>query len=328
MVVLRTDPLRPEPESIARAAAILRAGGLVVFPTETVYGLGADATDAEAVSRIYEAKGRPPHNPLITHVAEVDQARALAGAWPDAADALAAAFWPGPLTLVLPRGPRIPAIVSAGLATFGVRIPAHPVAQALLHAADLPVAAPSANAYTHLSPTRAGHVIESLGGRFDLLLDAGPTPVGIESTVLDLTAAVPCVLRPGSVTIDDLRGVLPDVTSAAGGSERAPRSPGRDARHYAPRTPAEPVADARTALDRMRDDDRVGALLIEDGSLVDGPRLIVLPADPRLYATALYAALHELDGRHCSRILVQRPPAGAVWDAVRDRLARATAGPA
>jgi L-threonylcarbamoyladenylate synthase len=324
MEVLRTDPLRPRPETIARAAAVLRRGGLVAFPTETVYGLGADATNTEAVARIFAAKGRPAGNPLISHVSDAGQARALAARWPDTADALAAAFWPGPLTLVLERGDRIPDLVTAGLDTFGVRVPAHPVAQALLAAVGVPVAAPSANAYTHVSPTRAEHVLASLDGRFDILLDAGPTPVGIESTVLDLTTPVPCVLRPGSITVEDLRRVLGHVVRADAGVESAPRSPGRGARHYAPRTPAAVVADAAAALDVMREDGSVGALLLAGPELRDGPRLILMPAEPVAYATALYAALHEMDGRRCTRILVQQPPADPAWEAVRDRLARAT----
>src|SRR4051812_20749755 len=190
MRVIQVDADAPG-AAVREAAAVLRDGGLVAFPTETVYGLGARALDPASVARIYEAKGRPSYNPLIVHVATVDAARALSSAWPEAADRLAERFWPGPLTLVVPRAPVIPDAVSAGLDTVGVRIPGHPVAHALLEAAGIPVAAPSANRSMGVSPTTAEHVRRSLGGRVDLILDGGPCPVGIESTVLSLAGEVP-----------------------------------------------------------------------------------------------------------------------------------------
>src|SRR5579864_4916197 len=192
--VLTVDPQAPDAAAIAEAAALLRAGGLVAFPTETVYGLAANALSADAVSRIFAAKGRPAGNPVIVHVADAAGARALVDDWPAAAERLAERFWPGPLTLVLPRSRQVPDLVTAGGSTVGVRVPAHPVALALLHACGLPLAAPSANRSTRLSPTRAAHVLGDLGDRIDLLLDGGATPGGLESTVLDLTAAPPRLL--------------------------------------------------------------------------------------------------------------------------------------
>ncbi len=199
--VLRLDPARIDQTAIAEAAAILHSGGLVAFPTETVYGLGASALDADAVARIYAAKARPSCNPIIVHVPDVTAARGLTTSWPEAAERLAARFWPGPLTLVLPRSQAIPDIVTGGGPNVGLRVPAQPIAQALLQAANLPVAAPSANLATYISPTTAQHVLRGLGGRIDCLLDGGPTSAGIESTVLDLTTDPPRVLRPGPVQI-------------------------------------------------------------------------------------------------------------------------------
>jgi L-threonylcarbamoyladenylate synthase len=324
MKVQRVDVLQPDPEHIAHAARILLAGGLVVFPTETVYGLGADASNPAAVRRIFEAKGRPSFNPLILHVCDVSAARRLASHWPAAAESLAAAFWPGPLTLVLHRGAGVPDEVTGGLDTFGVRMPAHPVAHALLQAAGVPVAAPSANAFTRISPTRAEHVIASLGDRFDLLLDAGATPVGIESTVLDLTTSPPRVLRPGSITVEELRGLLPEVVVADGEPESAPRSPGRIARHYAPRTPAEIAPDAESALRRLEEDREAGALLLDPRGAQANARIIAMPSDPREYARALYAALHKVDESGRSRIVIEQVPDTPEWAAVRDRIGRAT----
>src|SRR5919202_2722131 len=208
MPTLPVDPEHPEPEPIARAAAVLKQGGLVAFPTETVYGLGANALDAAAVARIFAAKGRPAYNPLITHVADVAGARRLARHWPESAERLAAAFWPGPLTVVVPKRPEVPDAVTAGLDSVAVRVPAHPVALALLREAALPVAAPSANRSTQLSPTTARHVEQALGDRVDLILDGGPTRVGIESTVVDLTGDVPVLLRPGLLAARDLEPVV------------------------------------------------------------------------------------------------------------------------
>ncbi len=246
------NPERPDPKWIRRAAEIIRAGGLVAFPTETVYGLGADALNPEAVRGIFEAKGRPATNPLIVHVEGAEEARRLVLRWPEAAERLARRFWPGPLTLILEKARCVPGIVTAGGPTVAIRAPSHPVARALIRAARTPIAAPSANRSMRLSPTRAEHVIEQLGGRVALVLDGGPTPGGIESTVLDLASETPRVLRPGPIAPSALDVALGRRMSAAAGKDKsghsadlpesepgAVRSPGLMARHYAPRTPLE-----------------------------------------------------------------------------------------
>jgi L-threonylcarbamoyladenylate synthase len=289
---------------IARAAEIIRAGGLVAFPTETVYGLGANALNPAAVDRIYAAKGRPPTSPLIVHVGSVEVARQLAGSWAAIAQQLAAQFWPGPLTLVVPKHTAIPERVTAGLNTVGLRLPAHPVAQALLRAAGLPLAAPSANRFGQLSPTTAEHVRDGLGDSVDLILDGGPTDVGIESTVLSVADPEhPALLRPGAVKqseIEDLIGPVEVVQSAAG----AHPSPGMHERHYSPRTPL---------------------ILLEPGQSRPKGRGIVaeLPVDPGAFAARLYAVLHELDAQCWDYIAVELPPVGDDWAAVHDRLRRA-----
>jgi len=219
--ILVLDPAAPDARGIAEAAALLRAGGLVAFPTETVYGLGANALDAAAVARIFAAKGRPADDPIIVHVAERHDLEAVAANVPLVAQALADAFWPGPLTLVVPRGRAIPPIVTAGGDTVGVRMPAHPVALALIAAAGVPVAAPSANPFGRTSPTLAAHVAADLGDRIDLILDGGPCAVGIESTVVDCTAEPPVVLRPGGIALEALRAVVPGIVVRAAGAPRA-----------------------------------------------------------------------------------------------------------
>ncbi len=331
MPVVVVDPRDPDPAVIRRAAAILRGGGLVAFPTETVYGLGANALDPDAVSRIFAAKGRPSYNPLIVHVADEAAARRLTLAWPAAAARLAAAFWPGPLTLVLPKHPSIADVVTAGLPSTAVRVPAHPVARALILAADVPIAAPSANRSTELSPTRAAHVVESLGERIDLVLDGGPTDVGIESAVVDLTGPSPRLLRPG--TIDPVRlaevagGLLTDLPEPTGDAPRS--APGMLDRHYAPR--------AKLVLYEAADADRVAAELatlrrrgLRTVHLVfAGPDLPTDeshrfdPSDPALAARRLYDVLHGADARGADLILVERPPKTAAFAGVTDRLARA-----
>lgn len=321
MTVVRVvDPERPDPIAIAEAAEMIRHGELVAFPTETVYGLGADATSAAAVGCIFAAKGRPGYNPLIVHVPDAGRARELAH-WPALAERAAAAFWPGPLTLVVPKRAALPAAVTAGLHTVAVRAPAHPVAQALLRAARRPIAAPSANRSTGVSPTSAAHVVRSLGDRVGLVLDAGFTPVGIESTVLSLAGGVPTVLRPGTIGIARLRAALGDVRVAAvgGASDEARPSPGMLDRHYAPRAPVRvfhPAAppDAGAA--------REGALLIRADLPVEHP--VRMPADPAGYARELYAALHRLDDLGCTAIWVEQVPHDDAWDGVRDRIARAS----
>ncbi len=328
---LRTPPDRPDPEVVRRAAEILRAGGLVALPTETVYGLGANALDAAAVRRIYAAKGRPSFNPLIVHVADAAQARTLAATWPETADRLAARFWPGPLTLVLPKRDHVPDEVTAGLGAVGLRMPAHPVALAIIRAAGVPVAAPSANRYTELSPTTADHVERSLGDRVDLIVDAGATTVGIESTVVNLTGARPAVLRPGGISRPELEAVVgPLDLATADASGEAPRlSPGQVERHYAPRAPLRIVTPAELALRVREPGSRALGVVAWEGLPLDpapGVRVEWLPADAAGFARGLYAALHALDDAGCSRILAPVVPAEAEWDGVRDRLARAAEG--
>jgi L-threonylcarbamoyladenylate synthase len=311
---------RPGDAAIARAAALVRAGEIVAFPTETVYGLGANALDPGAVAKIYLAKGRPSHNPLIVHVADAAAARKLVLDWPVAAEELSARFWPGPLTLVLPKQLAIPDLVTAGLGTVAVRVPRHPVALALLQAAALPIAAPSANRSEGISPTTAEHVRAGLGGRIPLVLDGGATDVGIESTVVDLSGTVPRLLRPGMITVAELEAVLGRTVEQPprGSGEAARSSPGQLERHYAPRAPVH-IFERGTPTGEAGD----GAIVLTDGA--SGlAREIRLPADPAGYARGLYAALHTLDAAGVSRILVQAPPAGAAWDAIRDRLHRAS----
>lgn len=320
--LLSVDPLRPQPELIARAATVLRQGGLVAFPTETVYGLGANALDADAVRRIFTAKGRPATNPLIVHIADLEKVHELA-VWSAAAARLAARFWPGPLTLVLPRRAVVPDVVTAGGATVAVRMPAHPVALALIRAAELPLAAPSANRSNEVSPTRAAHVMHSLDGRIDVILDGGAASGGIESTVLDVSESPPRLLRPGLVTRADLEAVLGPLATTASAGAAVARSPGMMARHYAPRTPLELTQDSgqRRVEELMAAGQRVGWLTFAGQGA--GQEVIHLPSDPKGYAAALYAALHQLDEKGLDRIIAALPPDDDDWLAVRDRLQRA-----
>lgn len=323
MTIVTVDPTHPDPQVIARAAAVIRAGELVAFPTETVYGLGAAALDPRAVAKIYAAKGRPAENPLIVHVLGVEQARALVREWPPLAEALARKFWPGPLTLVLPKLPSVPDLVTAGLPSVAVRAPAHPVARALLDAAGVPIAAPSANRYQSISPTTAAHVERSLGSDAALILDGGPTGVGIESTVVGLTEAQPTLLRLGgwaAEAIEAVTGPLARPVPVARGAPRA--SPGLDERHYAPRGELRIVA--RDSLIATPGAGPVGSISFEPApSGVD--HSLVLPRDAREYARLLYASLHTLDELGCARILVEAVPEEPAWAAIADRLRRAGA---
>lgn len=313
------DPL------LLEAAALLRAGGLVAFPTETVYGLGADGLNPEAVARIYAAKGRPSTSPVILHVAGPEAARELVAHWPTVAQALAERFWPGPLTLVLEASALVPASVRAGGPTVALRCPAHPVALALIRAAGRPLAAPSANRSQHLSPTCAAHVASSLGDAPDLILDGGPTTEGLESTILDLTGPRPRILRPGPITPADLADLLGSVAVWAGASDPALRqqAPGMQARHYAPRAELRlvPAGAGVAATSERVAYVGFGAL----PGLPEGVRGILLPLDADAVAVRLYALLHDLDDAGFDRILVEHPPAGEAWLAVRDRLGRASA---
>lgn len=331
--ILTVDPHHPDAALLEEAGERLRAGGLVAFPTETVYGLGANALDAAAVARIYEAKGRPATNPLIVHVAERAQARRVVADWPEVAERLADAFWPGPLTLVLPKAEAIPMAVTAGLPAVGVRMPAHPVALALLRAARVPVAAPSANPYMGVSPTQAAHVARAMGDRVDVIVDGGPADVGLESTVLDLTRPVPTVLRLGGLPVSRLREVLGEVAvlaSADGEPEAHLPSPGLAKRHYAPRARVRVVGDRATLLveaERLLGlGEAVGALTLgEAPDLPDGLQAEAMPTSPAAYGTRLYAALHAMDAHGVDELLVEAPPQEEDWGAVRDRLKRATA---
>jgi L-threonylcarbamoyladenylate synthase len=327
MIVLPVDAASPGASVIAQAAEVLRAGGLVAFPTETVYGLGANALDGSAVARIFAAKGRPVTNPIIVHVASVDEAKKLVSAWPDIAATLAAHFWPGPLTLVLPRRAIVPDLVTAGGPTVALRVPAHPVALALLRACGLPLAAPSANASTELSPTRGEHVLRSLSDKIDLLLDAGPTSGGLESTVLDVTYTPPRLLRPGLVTRSQIEALIGPIEFADAARESTPlRSPGQMRKHYAPHTPLELASDSRGRVEELaKEGRRVGWLTHRDEEAPATVLRILLPDDSVSYSAQLYAAVHQLDEAGLDRIVVETPPAGADWLAVHDRLRRASA---
>jgi L-threonylcarbamoyladenylate synthase len=331
----------PEPPAatlaaLDRAAEVLRRGGLVAIPTETVYGLAADALDEFAVDGIFRAKGRPATNPLIVHVADVPMAKSLAASWPAAADSLTATLWPGPLTVVVPRGSDVPDIVTAGGPTVALRCPEHRLARLLIARSGIPLAAPSANRSERVSPTTAHHVLEGLGNRIDLILDGGPCAQGIESTVVDCTVTPPRVLRPGPIPRQALEAALggpvvgPDAAAAAPAGPA--RSPGTHTRHYAPRTRLDLRADAAahvtTLLGQGR---RVGWLATQAADptvreLATTHRdlvIVPMPNDPRAYAAALYATLHALDQRGLDRIVVDEPPDTEAWHAVRDRLTRA-----
>lgn len=306
-------------EQFVEAGRLIRAGRLVAFPTETVYGLGANALDAAAVSRIFEAKQRPNTSPLIVHVDSVAMARQLAARWPPAAETLARHFWPGPLTLILPRKPIVPGLVTAGLPSVGLRMPAHPVALELIRQAGVPIAAPSANRFTALSPTTAAHVRRSLGGKVDLILDGGPCRVGIESTVLSLAVSPPVLFRPGAISRQELEAWIGEIAL----SERAPdgaahSSPGLHRRHYSPRTPLLLVGDEPLPAGR-------GVYLYYSRPR-EGADCRPMPSDPASYGACLYALLHALDDEGLDWIAVERPPEAAEWAGVDDRLRRAAAG--
>ena len=310
-------PLIDRPE-IERAARLLRAGRLVVFPTETVYGLGANALDADAVTRIYAVKGRPATSPLIVHVASVAMAQSLVATWPDLADRLARRFWPGPLTLVLPKQPAIPDIVTAGLPTVGLRMPAHPIALALIQAAGVPLAAPSANRFTELSPTTAEHVRRSLGSEVDQILAGGPCKVGIESTVLSLAGPNPILLRPGGISRTELEEVIGPVASAQEATTGAHPSPGMHPRHYSPNTSLYVVTHGILPAEGS-------GIYLQHQHPPSRPDVIIrqMPQSAAEYAAALYDVLHQADAGHHHWIAVDLPPDTPDWEAVHDRLRRA-----
>lgn len=325
-------------DAVNRAAERLRRGEVVAVPTETVYGLAANAWDAAAVRRIFEMKGRPPENPVIVHVASGAMARECASDWPELADHLASAFWPGPLTLVVPKSDKIPDSVTSGGTTVGIRWPSHPFMQALIRECGFPLAAPSANLANAISPTQAEHVLRGMGDRVGLIVDGGASNVGIESTVVDVTVSPPRVLRPGMISADAIARVAsagPGAAPAAGlthGKSEPLRSPGQLAKHYAPR--------ARLWIGHWRDDRHLRAQLRRDGvnlatahviahqaipSLEAAARICVIPADPDAYARALYAEWHRCDELGAPTIVMEAVPRTPEWLAIADRLARASA---
>lgn len=312
------------PRAISEAAALLERGELVAFPTETVYGLGADARSAEAVAKIFAAKGRPPNNPIIVHVSGAAEAQEVVEGWDRRADALAAALWPGPLTLVLKRRPDVPAIVSAGGATLAVRAPVHPIARKLLSTFGGPIAAPSANRSNAVSPTRAEHVQRELGESVSLILDGGPCEVGLESTVLDLTVTPPRILRPGAVLPSTLAEILEEPVDSGSSIEGPLRSPGQLPRHYAPHRPLHVVSKAEIEALDMKGFH--SAAILTCGPWEPPPPAAVvrvLPADPQGYGRELYEALRWADEQPVERIWIEAPPGGEAWSAVQDRLNRA-----
>jgi L-threonylcarbamoyladenylate synthase len=317
-------------DPLQHAIAVLRAGGLVAFPTETVYGLGADATSDAAVRKIFAAKGRPATNPLIVHVADIEVAKRYTTDWSPAAQTLAATYWPGPLTLVLPKTREISDVVTAGKQTVGLRAPDHPLALELLRAFDGPVAAPSANRSNRVSPTTAEHVRDELGDSVDLILDGGPCTVGIESTVLDLSTDVPRILRPGAVTRKQVEFILGPVEFGERITNEgvAASSPGQHAVHYAPRTPAYRFETPERALIQIEEPDGRPNGLIAVGTMRDyvkkWGRIVAMPREPALYARHLYEVLRELDAMALAKLFIEMPPDRPEWAAVRDRLIRAT----
>jgi len=349
--VIRVDAIRPEASIIEHAAGLLRAGNVVVFPTETVYGLGADVFQPAALERIFVAKERPHSDPLIAHIADEASLELLTTALSEEAKRLAGAFWPGPLTLVLPRGPRVPHLVTAGLETVAVRMPRHPVALALIRALGSPIAAPSANRFMHVSPTTAQHVLADLAGRIPLILDGGPCEVGVESTVLDLCSEQPTILRPGGVSLEALRAVIPhvqppryrraaDVADSAESDSAAQHSPGQMLTHYAPAIPlllfdgsmesmrAAMLAEARR---RQARGERVGVLVADEdmatfqqsGALV---RSLGNTANPAQIASSLFHALRALEDARVEVILCRQFDDSGLGLAIRDRLLKAAGG--
>ena len=328
MKILRVDRDRPEPAVIAAAAAVLRKGGLVAMPTETVYGLATNALDAEAIERVFAAKGRPSFNPLIAHAPSLAKARELADPWPEAAELLGGRFWPGPLTLVVPKARHIPDRLTGGLPTVAVRVPNHPVALALLNALPFPLAAPSANRFTQLSPTSPAHVRKELADRVDLILDAGASELGIESTVVDVSGPEPILLRPGALGSREIEEVLGcTLLPPADISGDAPRpGPGMIDRHYSPRAELKVVSRSElpeTAAAATARGEKVGVLLIDGRDATAGASVRVMTATAAGYSAQLYAALHDMDDEGCDIVLVEEPPHHPDWAAVRDRLSRA-----
>ena len=322
--------------AVKRATELLRAGEVVALPTETVYGLAANALDKKAVAKIFQIKDRPANNPVIVHVANVEMAKRCVTAWPDPAEKLARAFWPGPLTIVLPRAKKIPGIVTAGGGTVGVRWPAHPFVQAVIRECGFPLAAPSANLSGRVSPTTAGHVHRQLGDKISLIVDGGQSQVGIESAVLDLTVSPPQVLRPGMIHAESLAAVVGEfrIQNSEFNSEHGEtlRSPGRLRRHYSPK--------ARLLVLGWHDDaDLNSQLSTFKSQLLDChviahthipsaehfARVSVIPHDAEAFARAIYAELHRCDEAGAGLIVIETPPESPEWSGIADRLRRASA---
>ena len=321
--------------AVKRAAELLRAGEVVALPTETVYGLAANALDIKAVMKIYEAKGRPAHNPIIVHVASVEMAKQCVSTWPLAADQLAEAFWPGPLTLVLPKAQEIPVVATAGGATVGVRWPSHPFIQAVIRQCGFPLAAPSANLSNQISPTNAEHVCKQLGDRIPLIVDGGQSQVGIESTVIDLTSEPPVVLRPGMIHEESLIAVTGELASfhkrVLPGGETL-RSPGLLEKHYAPKAKLVVLgwrdgADLRAQLANSRlPIANCHAIAHTQIPSSEGfASISVIPHDAEAFARAIYAELHRCDEAGAELIVVEALPEAPEWRAIADRLQRAAA---
>ena len=313
---------------IDKAVAILKCGGLVAFPTETVYGLGADADNAGALAKLYAAKGRPADHPVIVHIADTGQLAQWARVVTPIAQKLAHEFWPGPLTLILRRAPGVSDAVTGGQDTVGLRVPAHPVAHALLEKFGGGIAAPSANRYGHVSATTAQHVRHEFGAAVDWVLDGGQSEVGIESTIVDATGARPVILRPGGISAREIEQAAGVALAAP--PANAPRAPGTLAAHYAPETPLQVLEDGlllELAATLARQGKRVAVLARSARRpLLNGLTWIAAPRDPRAYAHDLYSNLRELDTAECAAILVEQLPQQPEWAAVNDRLGRAAAG--
>jgi L-threonylcarbamoyladenylate synthase len=318
--------------AVQRAASLLRAGELVALPTETVYGLAANALDARAVERIFEVKGRPAHNPIIVHVASIDMAKRCVADWPALAGSLAKAFWPGPLTLVLPRAKEIPAAITAGGSTVGVRWPSHPFIQAVIRECDFPLAAPSANPSNRVSPTNAEHVRKYLGGKIRLIVGGGQAHIGIESTVLDISGSPPRLLRPGMIHEEALLAVTGELAIGASEGPEVLKSPGLLRKHYSPKAPLvvwswkdEAELKVRSAA---RGVEGSSVHVIAHTRIPSGAgfgRVSVIPHDPAAFARAIYAELHQCDEARAELIVVEALPDAPEWRAIADRLRRASA---
>lgn len=316
--------------AVRQAATLLRGGNVVALPTETVYGLAANALDAKAVARIFEIKGRPARNPIIVHVASIEMARTCVTAWPPLAEKLARSFWPGPLTVVLPRSKVIPDIVTATGPTVGIRWPSHPLIQAVIRECGFPLAAPSANLSNQLSPTNAGHVQKSLGDKISLIVDGGQCQVGIESTVLDLTAAPPRLLRPGMIHEQALLAVTGQLTLGFGDSEEILKSPGQLKKHYSPKAKLKAFSwqsdkELRAHIsNRKFQISKLNVIAHTHIPSREGfARVSVIPHDPEAFARALYAELHQCDEEGAEVIIVEAVPETDEWRAISNRLKRA-----